>query len=261
MPVIDGKLCVVDEARGVPRAVHPLVLNRKDGSVLVEVPAGEFEMGDGGNRDCPKHRVYLDRYWIGVCCVTNRQYGQFVRETGHRAPEVADHGEAVWKGGRCPEEKLDHPVVCVSWEDAAAYCQWAGGALPSEAQWERAARGPLGSVYPWGNEWDGRKCEHAVEKSARGTAAVYEYGVGASGWGTYNQSGNVWEWCADWYDEGYYGKGVARNPTGPASGSNRVRRGGGWGRGIASSLRGAFRFGDAPAGRYDYVGFRLLRAV
>jgi formylglycine-generating enzyme required for sulfatase activity len=224
--------------------------------VLVEVPAGEFEMGDGQGSDCPKHRVHLDRYWIGVYCVSNRQYAQFVLETGHRAPD--QDSWSIWKSGRCPEDRLDHPVVCVSWEDAAAYCKWAGGSLPSEAQWEKAARGPLGLIYPWGNDWEnGARCRNHKNKGSEQTAAVWQYGVGASGWGTYNSSGNVWEWCADWYGE--YGKGEARNPTGPASGSARVLRGGSWRIDGAPNFRGAYRHWSDPGYRHDARGFRLLR--
>ena len=119
---------------GCYRIDCPVVVNRRDGSVLVRVPAGAFEMGEGqGGGSEPKHRVELGEYWIGVYAVTNRQYGAFVKATGHRVPDKADYGEAVWRGGTCPAEKMDHPVVCVGWDDARAYCRWAGGDLPTEA--------------------------------------------------------------------------------------------------------------------------------
>jgi formylglycine-generating enzyme required for sulfatase activity len=261
MPIIDGQLAILDEARGIYRAAHPLVVNEKEGSVLVEVPAGEFEMGDGKKGDCPKHRVYLDRYWIGIYCVSNRQYERFVRETGHRAPGKADYGNPAWQNGRCPEGKLDHPVVCVSWEDAVAYAKWAGCSLPSEAQWEKAARGPRGLIYPWGDEWDEKECRNDRNKGSEQTSVVWGYPMGCSGHGTYNQSGNVWEWCADWWDEGYHAKGPTKNPKGPETGSYRVYRGGSWWNDDPSYFRGAYRGRNVPSDRDDGLGFRLVRTL
>ena len=228
---------------------------------MVLVPAGEFEMGDGEDDICPKHKVYLDAYYINVYAVTNRQYGRFIQVTGHRAPEKADFGDPVWRNGRCPEGKLDHPVVCVSWDDAMAYVRWAGCGLLTEAQWEKAARGPLGLKYPWGNEWDKHKCRHYNNRGDETTCNVWRHGQGVSGYGTYNQSGNVFEWCRDWYDSEYYGKSPRENPPGPAKGSFQVRRGGGWRNFDPSSLRAARRCGILPDYRYDYQGFRLVRAA
>jgi len=240
--------------------LSPLIVNRKDGSTLVQVPAGEFEMGDGQGNDCPAHRVYLAAYWIGVYAVTNRQYEKFVKETGHRAPDQADWGEPIWKGKSYPKEYAEHPVVCVSWEDAAAYCKWAGGRLPTEAEWEKAARGPKGHIYPWGKEWDAGRCRNSTNKGWGTTCEVYGYAEGASGYGAYNLSGNVWEWCGDWYDANYYKQSPRENPPGPGTGSRRVNRGGSWGSGDAHYFRGANRgYGD-PAERRAHVGFRLALA-
>ena len=243
------------------RRVTNLAVNRKDSSILVRIPAGEFEMGDGKDTNCPNHRIELSEYWMGVYCVTNRQYGKFVSETKHRVPDKADYGDAIWKNGQCPAEKLDHPVVCVSWDDAGAYAKWAGLSLPTEAQWEKAARGPKGLIYPWGDEWDQNKCRNDKNKGSGQTAAVWEYPNGTSGYGIMQQAGNVWEWCADWYDEGYYGKSPAKDPTGPNRGSPRVDRGGGWGIVVASRFRGARRDWGAPALRYGGLGFRLVRNI
>jgi sulfatase modifying factor 1 len=244
------------------RSEYRLAVNAKDGTLLVWIPPGEFEMGDGKERNCPKHRVWLDGYWMGVYCVTNRQYGRFVNETNHRLPTKADYGDAVWKDGRCPAGKLDHPVVCVSHVDCTAYAKWAGLALPTEAQWEKACRGPKGLIYPWGNEWDEKRCRHDKTKGNEQSATVGAYAAGVSGYGTYQQSGNVWEWCADWNGDKYYiEKGAAKNPTGPATGSVRVYRGGSWRGGVASNLRGGGRFNGIPAFRGDYLGFRLVRMV
>jgi sulfatase modifying factor 1 len=250
-------------AVALARAIRgKLVVNRKDGTLLVWIPPGEFEMGDGKDGDSPKHRVWLDGYWMGIYCVTNQQYGRFVKETKHRMPDKADSGDPVWKNGQCPEAKLDHPVVCVSHDDCAAYAKWAGLCLPTEAQWEKACRGPKGTIYPWGNEWDEKRCRNDKTKGNEQTAAVGAYAAGVSGFGTYQQSGNVWEWCADWYGEKYYTEqGAGKNPTGSATGSYRVSRGGSWRIGVASSFRGAYRDDDDPAGRIDDQGFRLVRMV
>ena len=244
-----------------PQLEHYLAVNAKDSSVMVRIPAGEFEMGDGKDTNCPKHKhkVELSEYWMGVYCVTNRQYGQFVAETKHRVPDKADYGDPIWKNGQCPADKLDHPVVCVSWDDAGAYAKWAGLSLPSEAQWEKAARGPQGLIYPWGDEWDQSKCRNSTNKGNNTTSAVWEYSNGTSGYGTLQQSGNVWEWCADWWDEGYYGKSPVKDPGGPNGGSYRVYRGGSWNYDDASRFRGSYRNGDVPALRHDDLGFRLVR--
>ncbi len=240
-----------------------VAVNAKDGSVLLRVPAGEFEMGDGQEANCPKHVVQLDEYWIGAYSVTNRQYGRFVRETGHRAPDKCDYSgaPAIWQSGKCPSDKLDHPVVCVDWEDAQAYAKWSGLSLPTEAQWEKAARGPQGLAYPWGSAWDADLCRHDKNKGSGSTSEVWEHGRGVSGQGTYQQSGNVWEWCADWYGGEYYGESGRENPRGPDGGSSRVGRGGGWWGGGPSVFRGAFRDGDVPSRRRGDRGFRLVRIV
>jgi sulfatase modifying factor 1 len=235
-----------------------IAVNEKDDSVLVYVPAGEFEMGDGQG----KHRVQLSAYWIGVYNVTNAQYRRFVQATGHRAPDKADYeGTPVWQGKRFPPEKADHPVVCVSWDDAVAYARWVGCELPTEAQWEKAARGPLGLIYPWGKDWDPTKCRHDGNNGNETTARVYDYPAGASGYGTYNQSGNVWEWCADWWDENYYRQSPAHDLRGLDGGSDRVLRGGGWRYGTPVLCWATHRGWSNAGYRWDNLGFRLVRAV
>lgn len=232
------------------RRITPLAVNAKDGSILIRIPAGEFEMGDGKVWDCPKHRVELSEYWIGVYCVTNRQYGKFVAETKHCNHDNIRQG--IW---------ADHPVTGVSSNDCWAYAAWAGLSLPSEAQWEKAARGPGGLIYPWGNEWDENKCRNGTNSGDYGTAAVWEYLEGASGYGTLQQSGNVWEWCVDWYEEGYFGKSSAKekDPGGPKTGSLRVCRGGSRCDSGESYFWGAQRRWFSPAVAYDNLGFRLVR--
>ena len=239
-----------EEAAGRLRAEHPLAVNAKDGSVLVYVPNGSFEMGDGRNGDCLKHRVEVSGYWIGVYAVTNAQYGRFVEATGHRAPD-----NSIWRDAA----KQDHPVTDVSWDDAVAYANWAGCVLPTEARWEKAARGPVGLIYPWGNEWDPSRCRHDKNRGGETTIAVSGYASGVSGYGTYQQSGNVWEWCSDWYDENHYRSSPPRDPGGPSGGSFRVYRGGCWWSVAPAIFRAANRLRNSPGHRNDYLGFRLAR--
>lgn len=236
-----------------------IAVNAKDGSVMVYVPPGEFTMGDGVGENCLAHRVELSGYWIGVYAVTNAQYLKFVEETGHRAPGKMDYGTRVWRKGQFTAEKAGHPVVGVNWEDSVAYAAWAGCELASEAQWEKAARGPQGLVYPWGNEWDADKCRHAGNRGEEETCPVYGYPEGASGYGTYNQSGNVWEWCADWYDWKYYRNPPKRDPRGPGEGQTRVYRGGCWWYLSSVKFRAADRYGYHPGFRGYYLGLRLVR--
>lgn len=256
---------IVQSQGGVGESAEPHlpdaadVVEAKDGGILVRVPAGVFVMGDGMDEDCPPHRIELSEYWIGIHCVTNRQYGRFVKETRHRVPDQSDSGDPVWRKGRCPNDLLDHPVVCVSWDDAAAYAKWVGLSLPSEAQWEKAAHGPAGWIYPWGNPWDPSKCRNSMNRGDGTTAAVGEYPDGAGGYGTIQQAGNVWEWCADWYDENYYAMSPTKDPAGARSGSIRVGRGGCWSCGDdASGFRAAFRNGNLPNARSANLGFRLV---
>jgi formylglycine-generating enzyme required for sulfatase activity len=217
-------------------------------------------MGDGKNANCPKHKVWLSEYWIGAYCVTNRQYGRFVKETGHRAKD-----DDVWKREskfvRCPK-KQEHPVVDVDWNDAESYAAWAGLSLPTEAQWEKAVRGPLGLLYPWGDEWDATRCRHDKNRGSEETSAVRAYANGVSGYGTYGQSGNVMDWCAD-YHGGDYENGPTADPKGPKGPKDReycrVHRGGSWAHRDPSDFRGARRAGNPTLYTDDAWGFRLVR--
>jgi formylglycine-generating enzyme required for sulfatase activity len=231
-----------------------LWVNPENGMEMVYVPAGKFLMGSPeGDKDalpneCPQRRVYLDGYWIDRNLVTVAQYRKFCQATGREMPPAPSWG---WKE--------DHPIVNVTWDDAAAYAAWAGKRLPTEAEWEKAARGTDGRQYPWGNEWDPSMCANSVGHSLSGTQPVGSYLLGASPYGALDMAGNVYEWCADWYDEKYYQSAPARNPTGPASGTLRVLRGGAWIGDGPRSFRCAYRIGPCPA-CWDLIGgFRCAR--
>jgi len=219
---------------------------------LVKVPAGEFLMGsgvdEGGADEYPQRHVYLDEYYIDKYPVTVARYRQFCTATERHMPDAPRWG---WHD--------EHPVVNVSWEDAAAYAHWAGMALPTEAEWEKAARGVDGRTYPWGSAWDAKKCRNSVGRNHPGsTSPVGYYADGASPYGVYDLAGNVWEWCADWYDEGYYRTAPDRNPTGPATGTARVLRGGAWRYDNPDYFRAAVRYWYNPGIGYYYYGFRCV---
>ena len=228
------------------------MVNPKDGAEMVWVPAGEFLMGSTGDEvnwdERPQRNVYLDGYWIYKTEVTVAQYRKFCEATNREMPEAPEWG---WKE--------DHPVVDVSWQDAADYAEWAGASLPTEAQWEKAARGTDGRKFPWGNEWDGGRCANSVSGRLKGTKPVGSYPSGASPYGCLDMAGNVWEWCAGWYDEDYYRKAPSNNPPGPASGSHRVLRGGSWYYAHDGYFRCARRCRYAPGRRYGSYGFRCSR--
>lgn len=215
-----------------------------DGSEMVYVPAGTFWMGTnsgnalGAHDEMPQHEVYLDAFWIDRTEVTNVQYRLCV-DSGGCVPTGTQNSTVRRKYLDNPYFD-NYPVSSVSWAQADAYCRWAGKRLPTEAEWEKAARGTDGRIYPWGDSFDGNlvnfcdaSCalEHRDDDWDDGygeTAPVGSYPAGASPYGALDMVGNVWEWVADWYDEDYYITLPDRNPLGPTSGTLRVLRGGSW---------------------------------
>jgi formylglycine-generating enzyme required for sulfatase activity len=225
--------------------------NEKDGSVMIYIPAGKFTMGSNDNDDeKPIHTVYLDAYYMDKYEVTVGQFREFCNATGKSMPDQPD-----WNQGD------NYPVVNVSWDDASAYASWAGKRLPTEAEWEKAARGTDGRKYPWGNAWDASKCNNGESNSPDGyekTAPIGSFPQGASPYGVMDMAGNVWEWCQDWYGKDYYQNSSNRKPTGPSSGSNRVLRGGSW-YNAQLICRSSLRNYLIPRLGGDYFGFRCFR--
>ncbi len=245
-----------------------------DGAEMILVPAGEFIMGSEelGDDERPAHLVYLDAFWIDRYEVSNDRFARFVAATGYQTEAQARGWGWVWKGSewekvegadwRHPrgsassiEGRLEHPVVLVSWNDARAYCQWAGKQLPSEAQWEKAARGTAGWRYAWGDDFDGSQA-NTSEAGLGDTAPVGHFSPqGDSPYGACDMTGNVWEWVADWYASDYYRQAAPENPSGPVTGSDKVLRGGSWPFDEVYA-RAAFRYNARPDYTYDFAGFR-----
>jgi formylglycine-generating enzyme required for sulfatase activity len=238
------------------------LLSEKDGSTLALIPAGEFLMGSdaGYPVERPVHKVFLDAFHLDKYPVTNAQYERFVTDTGHRVPYLDDPRAQLenWDPEKrtYPPGRAQHPVVLVSWWDAQAYCAWAGGRLPTEAEWEKAARGGLAEkLYPWGDAIDPSLANY---DNRAGTTPIESYP--ANGYGLHDMAGNVWEWVADWYGAKYYHESPARNPRGPETGTVRVLRGGAWLL-FAQFCRVAYRFRNSPDFRFNLIGFRLARSL
>jgi len=246
-----------------------------DGMVMVLIPAGEFQMGcdpaHNGGFECPEnelpaHPVTLADFWMDQTEVTNAKYALCVQDSACRPPRQPDshiHAD-YWDD----PDFQGYPVVHVTWDDATAYCSWAGKRLPTEAEWEKAARGGLpGAAYPWGDNFDAsmanfcdRNCafENPNPNYNDGTAEIAPAGsYPPNAYGLYDMAGNVWEWVIDWYDSDYYSRSPQEDPQGPASGIYRVLRGGGWNFDLYS-LRAAERIGEQPTSHYPNSGFRCV---
>jgi formylglycine-generating enzyme required for sulfatase activity len=203
-------------------------VNQRDGAELVWIPAGEFlrgsSEGQGGGDERPQRKIALDGFWIYKTPVTLAQYMKFCQATGKEF-------EPTWGQDlhAAPKSDGNAYAVQVNWYEADAYARAMGAALPTEAQWEKAARGTDGRVYPWGDDWDPQRCasmEETIYKFSTGFRPVASYPHGASPYGVLDMAGNVWEWVADWYDYSYYAAAPEKNPTGPAKGTHKVLRGG-----------------------------------
>ncbi|KAA3659521.1 MAG: hypothetical protein DWQ04_22055 [Chloroflexi bacterium] len=255
----------------VPDVFLPVVLKALNPVVMV-VPAGEFQMGcdpaHTGGYSClpdelPLHAVYLDAYNIDKYETTNNQYAAFLNGRnsndcgGHECIDLGDpRTHITYQGNQYLAESGygDHPVIEVSWYGANSYCTENGGRLPTEAEWEIAARGTTIRAYPWGDQ--DPDCTLAnFSGCLNDTSQVGAYPAGASPYGAMDMAGNVWEWVNDWYDANYYISSPYSNPQGPASGTFKVLRGGGWSPSW-SPLRVAYRNPYRPQDPLSFAGFR-----
>lgn len=250
------------------RSHPPVIENPKDGTLLGLIPEGKFLTEIMGEAD-GQFPVHLPGYYLALTCVTKSQYARFLNES---SPKKTDLDQWIFLDKDCflirigerfevYGGKHDHPMVQVSWYGAEAYCQWAGLRLPSELEWEKGARGVDARRYPWIGIWDERKCRNGENWGSEGTCSVWEYPEGTSPFGLYQMSGNVWEWCADWYDgDAYkrYKEGIFDHPAG----SDRVLRGGSWGTRDPSNFWCAKRYWNTPKYRSNgYIGFRCARSL
>lgn len=246
-----------------PRGASPAreqVAIGKDGVPAALVPAGEFEMGSlaGLPDEKPVHRLQLDAYYMDQYEVTTALYAKFLEATGQKEPDRWNEVSVARDAKR--------PVVGVDWQDADAYCRWAGKRLPTEAEWEKAARGRDKRSYPWGDQspngllssynWTSRRFWEGYET----LSPVGSYEAGKSAYGIYDLAGNVGEWVADWYDEQYYSHSPEANPAGPSIGDRKVVRGGAW-LNEPMDMRSAKRYRYLPTFRNVNVGFRCVQDV
>jgi len=225
----------------------------KDGKEMMLVPPGVFEMGGNESQEeKPPHQVYSRAFYMDRYPVTNAEYKRFVDATKHAPP-------SHWNWGRIPAGKEQHPVVHVSWEDASKYAAWADKRLPTEAEWEKAARGTDGRIYPWGNDADPAK--YYLITHNQNSKPVGSYPSGASPYGALDMSGGVSEWVFDWYGSTYYQESLLSNPQGPVNGDWHVLRGGSW-LGYVDLVRSAFRFWSNPSyTSLSNSGFRCARGT
>lgn len=243
----------------------------KDKMIMVYVSEGEFIMGSMENDleakvdEMPQHKIYLDAFWIDKTEVTNGMYRLCVSEGSCQKPK-----DPIYYDNKTVSK---HPVVNIDWIQASTYCKWAGRRLPSEAEWEKAARGVDGRKYPWGNETPNqslvnlcdKKCpyEPRINSTDDGygtTAPVGSYPGGASPYGALDMAGNVWEWVADFYSPTYYANSPQQNPIGPSIEKNKSLRGGSWGD-LADNVRCANRHGVNPQDWVEYRGFRCATSL
>jgi formylglycine-generating enzyme required for sulfatase activity len=234
---------------------------------MARVPAGGALRGKtpGGKKEdaSPRRRIYLSAFEIDKFEVTNRAYARFLRATGRKAPseDDADRGGAgwgrfVWRGSKVPPGASDIPVTLIAWFDAEAYCVWVGKRLPTEAEWEKAARGAGGRIFPWGDSAPPGAANFG--KHHKGPLPGGSFPLDKSPYGVMDMAGNVSEWVGDYYLASYYARAPERNPPGPRRGSLRVVRGGYWAS-PEKNIRADRRWKGEPSMAHGGVGFRCAR--
>ena len=256
--------------KGIVQAAEPLAptLTGKDGGPMALIPEGPFPMGvphaarDGGVDERPNHEVFVDNFYMDLYEMTNGRYLQFVTETGHRVPQhPTDESKGLWKGNMMPESVTDLPVINVDWFDAEAYCHWAGKRLPTEAEWEKAAKGPNDWRFAWGDVEPTTEHANFNQLAWRGEATLVQVGIyekGKSPYGIYDVAGNVWEWVSDWYKVDYYQESPTHNPKGPETGKYKALRSSGW-QGETPQMRVFTRIKSLPTDRNNSTGFRCAQ--
>lgn len=233
---------------------------------MMFIPAGEFLMGssdndpNAGKDEKPQHKVYLDSFWMDKFLVTNGRYLFCVRARKCQQPDtIYGYNVNVYSTPYYPgPSPYDFPVINLTWNDAQTYCDWAGKRLPTEAEWEKTARGSDGRIYPWGNSFDPSKL-NSKESGRYASSVVDAFPNGASPYGVMDMAGNLWQWVSDWYGDGYYQLSPPANPKGPSEGKFRVLRGGSF---LDDKLRArsAYRSAIAFLSGKDYL-FGLPRPL
>jgi serine/threonine-protein kinase len=236
-----------------------------DGMIMLYVPEGNFLMGSSDSDtqadfdEKPQHTIYLNAFWIDQTEVTNAKYATCVQDEACQAPQ--DSGEYIVKGYYGSPQYDQYPVHNVTWNDAQIYCSWAGGSLPTEAEWEKAARGTDGRTFPWGEGVDCSRANYACDSyDDLYLKMVASFESGISPYGAYDMAGNVYEWVLDWFSPDYYAQSPQINPTGPTSGKYRVHRGGGVNF-FSNLIRAANRDAESPDTRHNRIGFRCVRST
>ncbi|MBI5351218.1 MAG: SUMF1/EgtB/PvdO family nonheme iron enzyme [Chloroflexi bacterium] len=208
-----------DLGQPVPNIPANAKTSQMDGMIQVNVPAGEFIMGVGAKGNSVRHVVYLDAFWVDRVEVTNAMYKICVEAKACSLPADENIYFRKWI-------YRDHPVVYITWFEADEYCRWAGRRLPTEAEWEKSARGTDAREYPWGNTSPNARLANFDETLILQAVSSFRYSLGTSPYGAINMSGNVREWIADWYGNNYYETSPYANPQGPETGEFRVLRSG-----------------------------------
>jgi len=255
--------------------------------LVTRIPPGEFIMGADDNEEDarPSHRVHLDEFCLGIYPVTIEEYACFIRETGHVSPGARElplivprddqdgfrelAAPFIWTAGVPPRDRARHPVTLVTFDDATTYCAWLQTRtgkpfrLPTEAEWEKAARGGLERQrFPWGDAIDPSRANYLIDPALKRQHSTREVGrYPPNGYELFEMAGNVWQWVSDWYAPDYYARAQPLNPPGPEAGQFRIVRGGSWVNHDVSYLRCAYRH-RVPADSYSYsIGFRVAHSI